>query len=295
MPTRLNATEIEEFIEAAYTAVLRRSADAAGLAHHHGKLSKGALSPGAMLRDMMLSPEYQRLKNKHLPLEALHALHFSRVQIVKQLPKARVIVDVGGGSEGNVDGGLMTMGYKYPFESITILEPPMAQRHAIYKNLAPGEPVEHMSHLGRIKYIYQNMADLSPIADDSVDLVYSGQSVEHVTQDDLEKVFQEVHRVLKPDGLFCFDTPNRDVTEVQLRGTDDYFINPDHKYEYKHHELKAMLERHNYHIDEAKGVTWMPSARSKGVVDLQEMVENYGFFDDIENCYLLYYRARPKK
>ena len=105
----------------------------------------------------------------------------------------------------------------------------------------------------------------------------------------------ELRRVLKPSGYFIFDTPNRAVTEIQQRGLPARFINDDHKYEYKHAELVEMLERHNFAIDEAKGLTWTPSARQSGTLDLMDMVRHFGFFDDLENCYLLYYRCRPKK
>ena len=46
-----------------------------------------------------------------------------------------------------------------------------------------------------------------PLANESVDVVVCVDVLEHV--EDLEKVIQEVRRVLKPNGLLCFDTINR--------------------------------------------------------------------------------------
>ena len=46
-----------------------------------------------------------------------------------------------------------------------------------------------------------------PVADHSVDCIVCVDVLEHVA--DLDRVFDEVQRVLKPDGVFLFDTINR--------------------------------------------------------------------------------------
>ena len=43
--------------------------------------------------------------------------------------------------------------------------------------------------------------------DDSFDLVFSDNVLEHLAE--LQKVFIEVARALKPDGVFMFKTPNK--------------------------------------------------------------------------------------
>lgn len=78
-----------------------------------------------------------------------------------------------------------------------------------------------------------------PYADESFDAVVCVDVLEHVT--DLDRVLAEVHRVLKPGGLFLFDTVNRtllarlvvvhaaeDVLRLLPRGTHDAhkFIRP---------------------------------------------------------------------
>jgi len=294
MPSKLTDAEITELVQEGYVTILDREVDPGGLKTQTEALRSGQITPGGFLRALTASAEYGNRKLIKAPNAPLEALHHSRVQMVKSLPKAEVIVDLGGGSVQSADGGLVLMGYPYPFRSLTIVEPPQAERHEIYKHLAPGDPVQHMSRLGLIRYLYTSMADMAPIPTGSVDMVFSGESVEHVTRTDLELVFAEVHRILKPNGYFIFDTPNRAVTEIQLRGFAERFINPDHKYEYKHAELVEMLERHRFTIEEAKGLTWTPSARQSGTLDLGDMIRHYGFFDDIENSYLLYYRCRPK-
>jgi SAM-dependent methyltransferase len=293
MSLTISDAEIEPFIHIAYRLAFHRVPDEQGLRDHTEALRKKKFSPLHFLHILEGCEEFKQLFGKATPMTPLHALHYSRVQLVKSLPKAQRIVDLGGGAANDPDGGLVLMGYRYPFESITIVEPPMAQRHEIYKDLAPGDPVQHDTGRGMIKYLYSSMADMSAIPSKSVDMVFSGESVEHVTRSDLELVFKEVNRILKPDGYFIFDTPNRAITEVQLRDSKDEFINPDHKYEYKHHELVEMLGRHNFKILEAKGLSWCPSVKATGSFDLNDLIHHYGFFDDIENCYLLYYKCQP--
>ena len=47
-----------------------------------------------------------------------------------------------------------------------------------------------------------------PFADASFDLVYHSQLLDHLHPDDVPTHFDEVFRVLRPGGLFAFDTPN---------------------------------------------------------------------------------------
>lgn len=47
---------------------------------------------------------------------------------------------------------------------------------------------------------------------ETVDLVFSGQNVEHLWPDQMAAFFCESNRVLKPGGLLVMDSPNRDFT-----------------------------------------------------------------------------------
>jgi len=66
----------------------------------------------------------------------------------------------------------------------------------------------------------------------SFDCVVAVEVLEHVERD--ADFIKEVHRVLKPGGIFMMTTPNGDF----VRNT-----NPDHKRHYKRDELKALLGR----------------------------------------------------
>jgi ubiquinone/menaquinone biosynthesis C-methylase UbiE len=75
-----------------------------------------------------------------------------------------------------------------------------------------------------------------PLADDSVDLVVSFETLEHVQNHDA--MLDEIRRVLRPDGLLILSTPDRDVyTREQQRD------NPFHVRELSLHELSEVVAR----------------------------------------------------
>lgn len=66
---------------------------------------------------------------------------------------------------------------------------------------------KHASQSGlEIKYV-ESYAEKLPFDDNSFELVTCCDVLEHV--DDVDKVVAEVRRVLKPDGIFVYDTVNR--------------------------------------------------------------------------------------
>ena len=78
--------------------------------------------------------------------------------------------------------------------------------------------------------------------------------------------------MLKPGGILALDTPNANLTRLQ----QDAFIDPDHKYEYRHTEMAAMLRGNGFIVERAEGINsvatlspgasipsnWPPSAAS---------------------------------
>jgi ubiquinone/menaquinone biosynthesis C-methylase UbiE len=129
------------------------------------------------------------------------------------------------------------------------------------------------------------MVDLSDYADNSVDLVYSGQSIEHVPLDVADVVLAEVRRVLRPGGHVALDTPNARVTRLQQAE----FIDPDHEHEYTHAELSEKLERAGFSVVSAKGLNYAGPSLAAGTFDVAEVATARGMFSEIEDCYLLAY------
>jgi predicted SAM-dependent methyltransferase len=97
---------------------------------------------------------------------------------------------------------------------------------------------KHQTDKGSVEYLYTSMTDLSAFADNSVDLVNSGQSIEHITEEDADIVLRECMRILRPGGHLCIDTPNGESTRLQQAE----FVDPDHKVEYSHGALLSKIE-----------------------------------------------------
>jgi predicted SAM-dependent methyltransferase len=281
----------QEQIAQLYRDLLGRAADVQGLQHWTQKLEDG-VKIKSIRAEIMQSAEYLSRGGADGspaagPPASLIALHHARVEMVRQLPKAQRILDLGGGAIGDPRGALVVMGYPYDFDSLHIIEPPPDARHAIYQNI-PDITKIISTDRGPVHYHYGSMADLSRFADESFDMVMSGETIEHVTVDECRQTLAEVRRVLKPTGSFCFDTPNRAVTEIQF---PNGFINPEHKIEYRHAQMLDLLSEAQLRPIEMKGITYMPeTVRQKRFME-EEMINNCGLYADLELCYLLYYRC----
>lgn len=214
------------------------------------------------------------------------ALHASRCEFVRSLPAATTILDLGGTDLGSPDGALVTMGYPYRFDSLTIVDLPSEERHELYRQSSRPDRVE--TPLGPVLYRYHSMTDLSPYPDASVDLVYSGQSIEHVTREEAGKVLAEVRRVLRPGGFVAIDTPNARVTRLQQAE----FVDPDHKYEYRLEELEEMIASAGLELVDAKGANYSGDGLAAGQFDPEEVARNAGLYWQADACYILCLVAR---
>jgi len=64
-----------------------------------------------------------------------------------------------------------------------------------------------------VRWVKTSMADLSFTGDETVDLVFAGQAIEHAWAEDLADFLLESYRILKPSHWLVIDSPNRAVTE----------------------------------------------------------------------------------
>ncbi len=272
-----------EFLRGIFHLLFGREPDVSDGGAYVRELESGELSPRQLLEWLVHSAEWSHTA----PMtEFGPSLHYGRGVFIRSLPKAARILDIGGAAVGDPSGGLVLMGYPYRFDELVVVDLPSEDRHALYQDEARPDSVE--TGRGRVTYRYHSMTDLSGLASESFDLVYSGQSIEHVTRREAGHVLAEVRRVLRPGGVLALDTPNSTLTRLQQAA----FIDPDHKYEYAHTEMAAMLRGTGFVVERAHGISFGGESVARGVFDPVELATRRGLYDDIESCYLLAYVCR---
>ena len=273
------------FVDVAYQSILGREPDVEGQDRMLAELASGRTRRD-LLDELIASREFGM---RPAPNE-LVALHTGRKDFVRSLPEARRILDLGGTDLSDSGGAFLSLGYPYTFDDLVIVDLPRAQRHESYASEEVLEVIN--TELGPVRYRYHSMADLTGIAGGSVDLVYSGQTFEHVTVDDGHRVLNEAKRVLTSGGVLCLDTPNRSVTRVQLEGTDNEFIDPDHEIEYTVSDLRKLFAEHGFVEERCHGIGWVPGSVDSGVWDRSELCRSKGLYSDVERCYLMAFVLR---
>lgn len=212
-------------------------------------------------------------------------IHNARIKLIMSLlPRADVIVDLGG-----ANGSIYDMGYPYKFTKITNVDLPPDKRHEMYKAIDM-KPLKTPN--GPVEVLYSNMTDLSHFEDNSVDLVWSGQSIEHISESDAKIVFKEVMRILKPKGFFCLDTPNRLLTEIHTKNIDGGWIHPEHKIEYYPKHLRNNLIKAGFKITKESGVCQMPRTWETKDFDYKDFVLGNPLPEDVDSAYIQYYECQ---
>ncbi|MGH9058563.1 MAG: DUF4214 domain-containing protein [Acidimicrobiales bacterium] len=267
-----------------YQSLLGREPDPVGFADNVARLVEGTASRRDLAAFIRGSEEFQNLGWSASGLGP--SIHAGRCQFIRSLPAARHIVDLGGTHLGNEEGAMVALGYPYPFDELTIIDLPSDDRHELYRSSRRPERV--VTRRGLVTYRYHSMTDLSGFGDATVDLVYSGQSIEHITPEEGRLMLKDLQRILRPGGHFALDTPNGRVTRMQ----QDDFIDPDHKVEYAWPELRDMLTSAGFEIMSSAGLNHGgPSVRA-GVFDPDEAARRWGLHHELEDCYILAVVAR---
>jgi SAM-dependent methyltransferase len=267
-------------LQLAYELALSRSPDSVGAATYMPLLRDGSMSNRDLLQSLQGSSEGVA-KPQYSERNVLFSLHTSRSRFVQALPRASDIVDLGGTDRRDPRGALLSIGYPYRFDSLVIVDLPSQERHPTYRGDEQSGTVN--SDMGPVSYRYHSMVDLSGFDEGSVDLVYCGQSIEHVTAQEGAIVMKEVHRILRPGGHFALDTPNGRLTRLQ----QDEFIDPDHKVEYTWPQLSQMILDAGFAIEWAKGLNYGGEPATQARFEMAQVAANCGLFDAIDDCYLL--------
>jgi SAM-dependent methyltransferase/predicted O-methyltransferase YrrM len=141
----------------------------------------------------------------------LAASHERRVALLQSLPlgdlRDKVCVDYGVGSWGfgAIFPALQRCGYAIGMDISRAALEASARISA-----------EREWPYGR-RYVYvTSRGDEIRLRDGSVDVFFAGECIEHV--ENIEFFLEEVHRVLRPGGMFVITTPNADAYLYRVRG-----------------------------------------------------------------------------
>jgi SAM-dependent methyltransferase len=275
---------LKQDVQTLYKWVLARDPSPAEIETAVSGIAEKRISREQFVAQLVLSAEYLKKSTEHaLPCHLYH-IHAARIRMVRTLlPPADVIVDLGG-----ANGSIYDMNYPYPFKRIIVVDLPREHRHAMYQDISMRE---RMTNQGPIHVLLRDMIDLAPIGDASVDFVWSGQSIEHISREDARSMLKEVHRILRPGGHFCLDTPNRLLTRLHTAWCGGGFIHPEHKYEYEPDELREELERAGFVISRSKGICAMPATIAKQTFDYSDFVLGDPLTDNVHEAYIQFFHC----
>lgn len=156
-----------------------------------------------------------------IPGEIAHE-HWHRYAFARGLAHGRRVLDVACG-EGYGSGLLAAVAAEVV--GVDIAPEAVAHARATYANVA------------RLRFEAGSAAAL-PLADASVDMVVSFETIEHLPPDDQPRMIREIARVLTPGGIVVLSAPNP-VEYSQARN----YRNPFHTHEPPREELEALLAR----------------------------------------------------
>ena len=88
----------------------------------------------------------------------------------------------------------------------------------------------------RIEWHVSSVGAMDGVASDSIDLVFSGQNIEHLWPEEVSGFLAESHRVLHPGGHLVIDSPNRWICDALN------YLQPEHLAELAPSEAVRFLE-----------------------------------------------------
>jgi len=275
----------EEAVRNAMTVVLGRQPGAGEVESFGRYVAAARLTRGQVAVALQATSEAVTASMRDALELHLFAIHLARVRLIAtMLPPANRILDLGGAA-----APLCDTGYPHPFEQLTIIDLPPEDRH---EEFAGRIVAERTTAHGVVRVAYTSMVDLSMFDDFSIDLVWSGESLEHIEIEDARRLYAEVRRVLRPDGWFCLDTPNRKLTRIHAEGG---MIHPDHRHEYEPDELVAELCNGGFDVVRSLGVCDMPLTASSGMIDYRDFVAGAGVTTALDSAYIQYHACRPSR
>lgn len=274
------------FIQQVYQQLIGVSPSAAEEAFYLDVWQRRNLSPRHILASFLMLPG--RVEMALYGTTGIHSHHQARLKLVQTvLPSARRILDLGGSAADSALGSLLAMGYPHPVQELHIIDLPPEQRH--YHR----PQVQHATHFTAngvdITYHYRSMADLVDFPDQSFEMIWAGQSYEHISMADGEAVLRAAKRLLVPGGFLCLDTPNRLISALQVH---EDWLHPEHQIEYPPAQLKARVQAHGFVVPEMGAVSPLPFSSQRQRFSRLELIESTGLGPSSDTGYSFYLIAK---
>lgn len=145
-----------------------------------------------------------------------------------------------------------------------------------------------------VTWITESASRMPAVADASVDVVFSGQNIEHLWIDDMVGFLLEARRVLRPDGWLVVDSPNRLATEALG------WVHPEHTVEFTAAEAHELFALAGFRVVTTRGLWNCRDRRSGEWLPLtpppddaaQILARSAGRFD-LDDAFVWWIEARP--
>lgn len=111
-----------------------------------------------------------------------------------------------------------------------------------------------------VTWIRNTVGNMSAVADQSCDLIFSGQNLEHLWPEDVADFLLEAARTLRPGGHLVIDSPNRDLTALLT------WSHPEHTVEITPAEITELLFLAGFDLKTMKGIYLCRDRRSGRVL-----------------------------
>ena len=168
-------------------------------------------------------PDHPQLTRKADPAEQHEAVETRARLVTHVLPRGGVFLEIGPGDC-----------------SLAIR---MCERAAdVYAVDVSAEITSHLSPPANFHLLLSSGADI-PVPDNSIDAAFSYQLIEHLHPDDAERHLREVHRSLRPGGVYLCVTPNRLNGPHDISKYFDDVARGFHMREYTNGELSRQFVR----------------------------------------------------
>ncbi len=99
-----------------------------------------------------------------------------------------------------------------------------------------------------VTWVANTVGNMSAVPDSSVDLVFSGQNIEHLWLKDVAGFLLESFRTLRPGGRLVIDSPNRLATRPL------FWNHPQHTMEFTPDEIRTLLEMSGFDDITVRGI-----------------------------------------